>query len=120
MRQSVRAFVEERVNERIEEWWREGRLERGLAREMGAMGLLGATIEGYGCAGMGQVEYGLAMQGAGARGLGGEELCERAERAGDVSDIYVWDGGTKAEWLPQLAKGEKVGCFWADGAGLGE
>ena len=62
VRQSVRAFVEERVKPRIEEWWREGRIDRGLAREMGAMGLLGATLEGYGCAGMGNVEYGLAMQ----------------------------------------------------------
>ena len=42
VRQSVRAFVEERVTPRIEEWFREGRFERGLAREMGAMGLLGA------------------------------------------------------------------------------
>ena len=41
VRREVRAFVEERVTPKIEEWWREGKLERGLAREMGAMGCWG-------------------------------------------------------------------------------
>jgi alkylation response protein AidB-like acyl-CoA dehydrogenase len=43
VRREVRSFVEERVKPRIEEWWREGKIDRGLAREMGAMGLLGAV-----------------------------------------------------------------------------
>ena len=67
MRRKVRAFVEERVTKRIEELWRDGRFERGMAREMEAMGLQGATLEGYGGAGMSQVEYGLAIQELGAR-----------------------------------------------------
>jgi glutaryl-CoA dehydrogenase len=111
VRQSVRAFVEERVTPRIEEWFREGRFERGLAREMGAMGLLGATLEGYGCAGMSQVEYGLAMQEL-ERGDSGVRSFASVQSALVMYPIYAF--GTEAqkeEWLPALAKGEKVGCF---------
>jgi len=111
VRREVRAFVEERVTGRIEEWWREGKLERGLAREMGAMGLLGATLEGYGCAGMSSVEYGLAMQEL-ERGDSGVRSFASVQSALVMYPIYTF--GTvaqKEEWLPALAKGEKVGCF---------
>jgi alkylation response protein AidB-like acyl-CoA dehydrogenase len=46
VRREVRAFVDARVKPGIEDWWREGRLGRGLAREMGAMGLLGRRWRG--------------------------------------------------------------------------
>jgi glutaryl-CoA dehydrogenase len=111
VRRSVREFVDGRVTPRIEEWWREGRFERGLAREMGAMGLLGATLEGYGCAGMSSVEYGLAMQEL-ERGDSGVRSFASVQSALVMYPIYTF--GTEAqkeEWLPALASGEKVGCF---------
>jgi glutaryl-CoA dehydrogenase len=111
VRRSVRGFVEERVKPGIEEWWREGRLERGLAREMGAMGLLGATLEGYGCAGMSAVEYGLAMQEL-ERGDSGVRSFASVQSALVMYPIYAFGSeAQKEEWLPRLAKGEAVGCF---------
>jgi len=111
VRQSVREFVDARVKPRIEEWWREGKFDRGLAREMGAMGLLGATLEGYGCAGMSSVEYGLAMQEL-ERGDSGVRSFASVQSALVMYPISTF--GTEAqkeEWLPRLATGEKVGCF---------
>ena len=111
VRREVRAFVEERITPRIEEWWREGKIDRGLAREMGAMGLLGATLEGYGCGGLSQVEYGLAMQEL-ERGDSGVRSFASVQSALVMYPIATF--GTevqKEEWLPQLAKGEKVGCL---------
>jgi glutaryl-CoA dehydrogenase len=111
VRRSVRAFVESQVKPGIEEWFREGRFERGLAREMGAMGLLGATLEGYGCPGMSAVEYGLAMQEL-ERGDSGLRSFASVQSALVMYPIYIF--GTEAQkeqWLPALAKGEKVGCF---------
>jgi glutaryl-CoA dehydrogenase len=111
VRRSVRAFVESQVKPGIEEWFREGRFERGLAREMGAMGLLGATLEGYGCGGLSQVEYGLAMQEL-ERGDSGLRSFASVQSALVMYPIYTF--GTEAQkeqWLPALAKGEKVGCF---------
>jgi glutaryl-CoA dehydrogenase len=111
VRRSVREFVEERVTPRIEEWFREGRIDRGLAREMGAMGLLGATLEGYGCAGMTSVEYGLAMQEL-ERGDSGVRSFASVQSALVMYPIATFGSeAQKEEWLPQLAKGEKVGCF---------
>ena len=60
---------------------------------------------------MNNVEYGLVMQETGARRLRCAQLCERAVGAGDVSDLCVWSDEQKNEWLPQMAKGEKLGCF---------
>jgi glutaryl-CoA dehydrogenase len=111
VRQSVREFVDARVKPRIEEWWREGKFDRGLAREMGAMGLLGATLEGYGCAGMTSVEYGLAMQEL-ERGDSGVRSFASVQSALVMYPIYTFGtAAQKEEWLPALAKGEKVGCF---------
>ena len=111
VRRSVREFVEERVKPGIEEWFREGKFERGLAREMGAMGLLGATLGGYGCAGMSSVEYGLAMQEL-ERGDSGVRSFASVQSALVMYPIFAFGSeAQKAEWLPALAKGEKVGCF---------
>jgi glutaryl-CoA dehydrogenase len=111
VRRSVREFVEERVTPRIEEWFREGKFDRGLAREMGAMGLLGATLEGYGCAGMSAVEYGLAMQEL-ERGDSGVRSFASVQSALVMYPIATFGSeAQKEEWLPQLAKGEAVGCF---------
>ena len=62
VRQTARQFVEERVMPVIRDCFRDGRFPTELIPEMGRLGFLGANLEGYGCAGMSNVEYGLIMQ----------------------------------------------------------
>src|SRR5258708_9966502 len=62
VRRSAREFVEDNIISIIEDCFREGRFPRELVPMMGEMGFFGASLEGYGCAGMSNVEYGLVMQ----------------------------------------------------------
>ena len=62
VRQTTRQFVEDRVMPVIRDCYREARFPSDLIAEMGRLGFLGANLEGYGCAGMSNVEYGLIMQ----------------------------------------------------------
>ena len=62
VRDTVREFVNERVMPGIAKHFEEGTFPKDLPREMGELGLLGASLEGYGCAGMGDVAYGLICQ----------------------------------------------------------
>src|SRR6185436_19766907 len=62
VRQTARQFVDDRVAPVIRDCWREGRFPSELIPEMAELGFLGANLEGYGCAGMSNVEYGLIMQ----------------------------------------------------------
>jgi glutaryl-CoA dehydrogenase len=62
VRQTTRQFVEDRVIPLIRGCYNEGRFPLELVREMGELGFFGANLEGYGCAGMSNVEYGLIMQ----------------------------------------------------------
>ena len=62
VRQTARQFVDERVLPLIRDCFREARFPRELIPEMGRLGFFGANLEGYGCAGMSNVEYGLIMQ----------------------------------------------------------
>ena len=60
LRDRVRAFVDERIRPNIASWYATATFPRELVKEMGALGLLGMHLEGYGCAGRSAVEYGLA------------------------------------------------------------
>src|SRR5438876_11996418 len=62
VRQTTRQFVEDRVLPVIRDCFREARFPRELVPEMARFGFFGANLEGYGCAGMSNVEYGLLMQ----------------------------------------------------------
>ena len=62
VRQTARQFVDERVIPQIRDCFRDGRFPKELIGEMGRLGFFGANLEGYGCAGMNNVEYGLIMQ----------------------------------------------------------
>lgn len=62
VRRTARQFVDERVLPRIKDAWNQGVGLADLAKEMGELGFFGANLEGYGCAGMSNVEYGLIMQ----------------------------------------------------------
>jgi glutaryl-CoA dehydrogenase len=62
VRQTARQFVDDRAMPLVKDCFRDGRFPKELIPELGSMGFLGANLEGYGCAGMSNVEYGLVMQ----------------------------------------------------------
>ena len=95
----------------IEECNRAGRFPRELVKPMADLGFFGASLEGYGCAGMSNVEYGLVTQELG-RGDSGVRTFVRVQSALVMYPIYTL--GTdeqKKTWLPATQKGEKLGCF---------
>jgi glutaryl-CoA dehydrogenase len=111
VRDNVRAFVEDNLIPIIEQCNRDGRFPRELVLPMGALGFYGATIDGYGCAGMNNVEYGLLTQEL-ERGDSGLRSFVSVQSALVMYPIYAF--GTeeqKNNWLPKLATGEKLGCF---------
>jgi glutaryl-CoA dehydrogenase len=78
---------------------------------MGQLGFFGASLEGYGCAGMSNVEYGLVMQEL-ERGDSGLRSFVSVQSALVMYPIYAFGSDAQKEtWLPLLATGEKLGCF---------
>ena len=119
VRQTARRFVDERVLPLIRNCYREGRFPSELIGEMGELGFLGASIEGYGCAGMSSVEYGLIMQEL-ERGDSGVRSFASVQGSLVMHPIYTY--GTdeqKQRWLPKLASGEAIGCFALTEPGFG-
>jgi glutaryl-CoA dehydrogenase len=111
VRSTARQFVDDNVIPIIEECSREGRFPRELVAPMGELGFFGATIEGYGCAGMGNVEYGLVMQEM-ERGDSGLRSFVSVQSGLVMYPIYTFGSEEqKQRWLPAMAKGEKLGCF---------
>ena len=111
VRQEARKFVDERVLPIIRDCYREGRFPAELIREMGKMGFLGASLEGYGCAGMNSVEYGLLMQ---ELERGDSAIRSFASVQGALVMYPILTFGSeeqKQRWLPRLQSGEAVGCF---------
>jgi glutaryl-CoA dehydrogenase len=110
-RDTARRFVEDHLIPIIEECNREGLFPKELIRPMGELGFYGATISGYGCAGMNNVEYGLVMQEA-ERGDSGLRSFISVQSALVMYPIHAFGSEEqKNEWLPAMAKGEKLGCF---------
>jgi glutaryl-CoA dehydrogenase len=119
VRRTARDFVEDNLIPIIEECFREGRFPRELVPLMGEMGFFGANLEGYGCAGMSNVEYGLVMQEL-ERGDSGLRSFVSVQSGLAMYPIYTF--GTeeqKSTWLPALATGEKLGCFGLTEPGFG-
>src|SRR5919112_5756387 len=111
VRQTARRFVDERVLPVIRECYREARFPSELIREMAELGFLGANLEGYGCAGMSNVEYGLIMQEL-ERGDSGIRSFASVQGALVMYPIYAFGSGEqKQQWLPLLASGQEIGCF---------
>jgi len=111
VRDNTRKFIEENLVPIIEESNREGRFPRELVKPMGEMGLFGASLKGYGCAGMSNVEYGLVMQEL-ERGDSGVRSFVSVQSALVMYPIYAFGSEEqKQQWLPKLATGEKLGCF---------
>ena len=112
VRDSVRRFVDERVLPIIGDCYVDGRFPKELIPEMAALGVLGANLpEEYGCAGLNNVSYGLIMQEL-ERGDSGIRSFASVQGALVMYPIYAFGSEEqKKYWLPQMAKGEKIGCF---------
>src|SRR5271168_1151826 len=110
-RSTAREFIEDNLIPIIEQCNREGRFPRELVKPMGELGFFGATIEGYGCAGLSNVEYGLVTQEL-ERGDSGIRSFVSVQSALVMYPIHAFGSDEqKSFWLPQLATGEKLGCF---------
>ena len=111
VRASVRRFVRERCMPRIVADYEAGRFPLELVPEIARLGLLGANLEGYGCAGMGALAYGLACHEL--------EACDSGLRSfvsvqTSLAMYAIWKFGSpeqKERWLPEMAAGRALGCF---------
>lgn len=113
VRASVRQMAEQRILPHVADWFERGAIDdvRGLAKELGALGVLGMHLEGYGCAGMSATEYGLACLELEAVDSGIRSL---VSVQGSLAMYAIWRWGSeeqKTEWLPRMAAGEAIGCF---------
>ena len=119
VRRTARDFVDDNLIPIIEDCFREGRFPRELVPMMGELGFYGASLEGYGCAGMSNVEYGLVMQEL-ERGDSGLRSFVSVQSALVMYPIYTFGSDEqKSAWLPALASGEKLGCFGLTEPGFG-
>ena len=110
-RASVRSFVEREVLPVIERCHAEERFPTDLVPRMAALGVFGANLEGYGCAGLSNVAYGLIMQELEA---GDSGLRSMASVQGSLAMYAIWRWGSeeqKRRWLPEMAAGRAIGCF---------
>ncbi len=112
VRNTVRQFVDDHVLPVIEQHYRQGTFPSDLVSRMADLGLFGATLPpAYGCAGMNNVAYGLAMQEL-ERGDSAVRSYASVQSALVMYPIYAYGSEEqKTTWLPLLARGEKIGCF---------
>lgn len=111
IRDTVRAFVADRVLPDVGTWFEEGTLPAELARELGELGVLGMHLEGYGCAGTSAVAYGAACMELEAGDSGIRSLVS-VQGSLAMFAIHRWGSEEqKQEWLPRMAAGEAIGCF---------
>jgi len=112
IRDTVRAFVDDRLRPEIAAWYERAEVPvRELAPELGKLGLLGMHLEGYGCAGTTATAYGLACLEMEA---GDSGLRSIVSVQGSLAMFAIWKHGSaeqKEEWLPRMAAGEAIGCF---------
>jgi glutaryl-CoA dehydrogenase len=111
VRDTSRQFIEDNIIPIIEECNRAGRFPRELVKPMADLGFYGASLKGYGCAGMSNVEYGLVMQEL-ERGDSGIRSFVSVQSALVMYPIYAFGSEEqKQTWLPALQNGDKLGCF---------
>ncbi|MFE3742101.1 acyl-CoA dehydrogenase family protein [Streptomyces sp. NPDC059134] len=113
IRGTVRAWAADRVMPYIAEWYERGELPgiRELAKELGSLGALGMSLEGYGCAGASAVQYGLACLELEAADSGVRSL---VSVQGSLAMYAIHRYGSeeqKRRWLPGMAAGDTIGCF---------
>jgi glutaryl-CoA dehydrogenase len=111
VRDTVRAYVRDRILPNIAQWFEEGTLPRELGLELGRLGLLGMHLEGYGCAGASAVAYGIACLELEA-GDSGVRSFASVQGSLAMYAIHRWgDEEQKRTWLAPMARGELIGCF---------
>jgi len=113
IRDSLRSLLRDEVRPHVADWYERGEFPRvrEIARELGKLGVLGMHLEGYGCAGMSAVDYGVACEEL--------EACDSGLRSmvsvqGSLAMYAIWRWGSeeqKQQWLPSMASGESLGCF---------
>jgi glutaryl-CoA dehydrogenase len=111
IRDTVRGWVRDRVLPGIEGWFETGEFPVVVAKELGAMGLLGMHLTGYECAGSNAVSYGLACLELEAGDSGFRSF---VSVQGSLCMFPIWKYGSeeqKQRWLPPMARGEVIGCF---------
>ena len=116
---TVRKFVDTRLRPNVGDWFESGSLPKELAKEFGALGVMGMHLEGYGCAGTNAVSYGLACMELEAGDSGFRSF---VSVQGSLSMFSIYRYGSdeqKQEWLPRLAAGDAIGCFGLTEADFG-
>ncbi|MGW4433479.1 acyl-CoA dehydrogenase family protein [Streptomyces tendae] len=113
VRDTVRSWAADRVLPYVADWYESGELPgiRELARELGSIGALGMSLDGYGCAGASAVQYGLACLELEAADSGIRSL---VSVQGSLAMYAIHRFGSEAQkqtWLPRMAAGEVIGCF---------
>ena len=111
VRDTTRAFATERALPHVAEWFEQGVTPRELVPELGALGLLGMHLHGYGCAGTNAVSYGLACMELEAVDSGLRSL---VSVQGSLAMFAIHRHGSeeqKQRWLPGMAAGRAIGCF---------
>ena len=119
VRDQAHQYCQDKLMPRVLKANREEKFDREIMNEMGALGLLGATIDGYGCAGVNHVCYGLVAREV-ERVDSGYRSAMSVQSSLVMHPIYAY--GTEAQrerWLPKLATGELVGCFGLTEPGAG-
>jgi len=113
IRATVRRFLDSRVEPYVADWFERGEIDdvRGLAKELGSLGLLGMHLEGYGCPGTSATAYGLACLELEATDSGIRSLVS-VQGSLAMYAIHHWGSEEqKQEWLPRMAAGDAIGCF---------
>ncbi len=111
VQKTIRAFVDARVLPTVGDHFEKGTFPTELIPEIAGLGLLGCNLHGYGCAGLSEVGYGLAMQEL-ERGDSG--IRSFASVQGSLAMYPIYSYGSEAQknaYLPKMAKGEIIGCF---------
>ncbi len=111
VRDSARAYAQDKLQPRVQNAFRKEETDPAIFREMGELGLLGSTIEGYGCPGVDYVSYGLVAREV-ERVDSGYRSMMSVQSSLVMYPIYAY--GTEAQrekYLPKLATGEWIGCF---------
>ncbi|MFK7730329.1 MAG: acyl-CoA dehydrogenase [Pseudomonadales bacterium] len=111
VRDTAKAYAEDKLAPRVREAFRDESTDLNIFREMGELGLLGPTIEGYGCAGLGYVSYGLAARAVEMVDSGYRSMMS-VQSSLVMYPIHAYGSEAQREkYLPKLATGEWIGCF---------
>ncbi len=111
IRDTVRTFVRDRILPNVADWFESHTFPREISRELGALGVLGMHLHGYGCPGASSVSYGLACLELEA---GDSGIRSFASVQGSLAMFAISRWGSedqKNTWLPRMVTGELIGCF---------